>query len=300
MKIILGSGIVALLANKFIPGEKLLIPFKRSRFYTYNPPLDENYIITSSKIEEAVRDIGASRSVKHSRAFSIAGQLIFKDTPVASDPFASKVFGPEELRNPKMDCSIYDITARDVYMQLEQENLEEIKQFPVKYGDLINIDIDNHLVNTTESSIEYESLISCIPLYSLMELCGKEVNCQSRDVWYYHIITNNLDFEGADEVLVADPEIDFYRVTQVTKSPNSYLFECLKEILTPVPYFSAFLPDKFMLYNTTVVPNVIPSNQVSTLKLENENVYCIGKTAQWDNFMDLSSCINRIIRVGQR
>jgi len=45
MNIILGSGIIGLLAKLILGQDWKIIPFYRSRYFSFNPALDDNFII---------------------------------------------------------------------------------------------------------------------------------------------------------------------------------------------------------------------------------------------------------------
>ena len=46
MNVIFGAGVVGLIARHVLVGNWQIVPFGRSRFFSFNPPLDDNFMIS--------------------------------------------------------------------------------------------------------------------------------------------------------------------------------------------------------------------------------------------------------------
>jgi hypothetical protein len=141
--------------------------------------------------------------------------------------------------------------------------------------------------------VEYDRIISTIPLDALLKLTGVFQTLSAHEDHCFHITTDALDFEGASQVLVADGPIGFYKVDRA--SVYDYIFHNLGSVETPFPYFSAFIPyGRFRIIGDTKVPNAIPKSPHAPKIPELQDRFkidLVGSCAQWDDFMDIASCV---------
>jgi hypothetical protein len=161
-------------------------------------------------------------------------------------------------------------------------------------------EISDRTIKTTTGTFAYDRLISTIPLDALCGFLKRGNDLKARDVWVYQIQTDQLDFEGADEVLVVDGAFDFYKCYQIGRV--DYQFFCLNEVLTPVEYFGAFTNQKLKVASTarTKVSNAIPMcvDPPNLQWLDTEyGIQCIGSNAQWDDMVDINTCISRVLKI---
>src|SRR5688500_18173898 len=92
--VIFGSGIVGLMAGKLLGSSWTVIPFGRSRFYSFNPPLADNFIIHDSEIDEPIRDLTGQRPVHiYRRCWSVGGLLDSTWNEGICNSFLAKLFG---------------------------------------------------------------------------------------------------------------------------------------------------------------------------------------------------------------
>jgi hypothetical protein len=196
----------------------------------------------------------------------------------------------------KGDSFIHAMSAQDIYKRLIQKRIDEIKSSTEKFGSVVSI--SPNMIKCDRGEIPFESAISTIPLNTLLKLVGKQIPLKARSIDYYYIRTTSLDFEGANQVLVADPFIDFFKVNKL--GLYDYVFYCLKPIPNPYPYFGAFIK-RFELAAQTCIDMAIPipcengmPPGISWLKDE-YGIDCVGSNAQWDDFMDVSSCIKKLL-----
>jgi hypothetical protein len=301
-KFILGSGINGLLA-RFILGDKWqIIPFGRSRFYSFSPPLADNHLVFHKDIDDIIRRIGFNPTIdKMMRAVSYNGQLIFSDESFAKNFYLAKLFG--EDRHPagslllRHELNIYRYaTATEVYSSLQKLYKNEINEAIQKYGTINNINMTSHVFDTDKGTFEYSALISTIPLDALLTYIGNQMPLPSKDVWYYQVTTPTLNFEGAKQVFVADAPYDFFKVDRLGN--NQYTFHCHRDLGNPEVYLGAFTNNKVSIDNSTHMIKAYPIGPPpSVSNLELNNIHPVGSHAQWDYFMDVSSSLRRLTKM---
>lgn len=300
MKFILGSGLIGRIARDLHPNHKF-IPFGKSRFYNFNPPLAENYIISHEKVSPYLKkfrpyDIALSTK-EFKRPFSLGGNLLYTSN-FTSTPYLNKVYNQigevQKILISNTVLKVYsDITPLDVYNELCSTQDVVLKEDLLKYGKLNNININDHTISTTTGTYEYESIISTIPLDSLFKLSNIDRSLESRPAWIYLIQTRALDFEGANEVLVVEDYIDFFDVVKINE--NTYIFKSLNEIKDPNKYFSAFINGDFVVRNSTYIQSYIPLGKPEKSGLD--DILLVGSLANWDDFCDVSTSINMLSKL---
>lgn len=301
--VIFGSGIVGLFAKALFP-EWQVIPFGRSRFFTFNPALDDNFIIRSDEIDEPVRDIcriATASTFVYRRAFDVSGVLFKKYDPGICLDWLGKVFGTrvppqaEPYMNNRLDHTVYDIRVNQLYQSLLERYLPELKAEHVK-GKVT--EIGSHYFVRAGKKEEFDNSINTIPLSALNSLMGLEQELPSKPVHFCHIQTKNLDFEGFNQTLVADRNFSFYKVTNI--APERYLFYFHEEVPNLGPYLMALVND-FDILDGTSINEYLPLGPTPKLDhLEKMGIYSVGSYAQWDWCMDVSSCITRLVRYANR
>jgi hypothetical protein len=300
--VIFGSGITGLFAKALLPGWTV-IPFGRSRFFTFNPALDDNFIICSEEIDEPVRDIcrAPTKTFLYRRAFDVGGHLFGKYDKGLCQDWLTKIFGlqvpgqAEPYMNNRLDLFIYDIRVNQLYGELLQRYLGELKEEHAK-GKITEIG-DHYFVRNGKKE-EFDNAVNTIPLNVLNNLMGLQQELPAKPAHFFHIQTKHLDFEGYNQTLITDSKFSFYKVANI--APDRYLFYCHEEIQQPGPYFMALMPD-FEILDGTSVGDYIPMGPMPNLEhLEQKGVYSVGSYAQWDWCIDVSSCITRLVRYANR
>jgi hypothetical protein len=299
MKFILGSGLVGVIAKEILGDGWEIIPQGHSRYYSFDPALADNYIRVTDSIREIITTGMELRTL--SRAFSFGGSLVWQPHGWLLDAYASKVYGePHPILNKifRQEIQVFGLRCNDLYKILMNRHISTIKESNVKYGEVVEITQDS--IITTTGRFPYERILSTIPLDVLLKALKKPNDLKARDVWMYQVQTDALDFEGADEVLVLDEAFDFYKCYKLGKL--DYQFFCLKEIRTPVEYFGAFTGGRLKVSPVarTKVANAIPQSvnppDLSLLETEHR-IQCIGSNAQWDDMIDINTCILRILKM---
>ena len=301
MNFILGSGIVGLLA-KFILGDNWqLIPFGRSRFYSFNPPMADNHIVCHDDVEGVIRKLGYNPSSSRLlRATSYSGQLLFGDASFVRDAYISKLFNQNPHPAAKLllrhELNVYKYAmSTEVYVILQKMYNANIQKAIQQYGTPNKISTIDHTITTPNGTYAYDKIISTIPLHAINDLLGTPMALPSVDAWYYHVTTPSLNFEGAQQVFVADTAFDFYRVDKLPS--NQYIFHCRCDLGNPMTYLGAFLNNRLSIENASQIKQAYPIGAPPTLNMEQDSIYPVGAHAQWDYFMDVSSSIRRLVRL---
>lgn len=303
MNVIFGSGIVGLLARKILGPSWKVIPFYRSRFFSFNPALDDNFIIRDEQLDPFIKDLyGKSLPVYvYKRAWSIAGQIISDYSSGLCSDWLSKLFGTvippqsEIYHSNRMNLFVYDIRVNGLYQSLVNEFLSDLKEEAAKGAVTA---VGDHFFIRDGNRIDFDHAVSTIPLDALCKLMNVNVELPSKTLHYLHVETDTLDFEGFNQLLVVDSPISFFKVANISK--NRYLFYCHEDIPTPGVYLMAFTP-RFEIIDGTSIENALPMGHTPKLdNVERAGIYCVGSYAQWDWCMDVGSCIMRLLKYAQR
>jgi hypothetical protein len=297
MKYIFGSGIIALLAREILGPSWKLVPFYRSRFFSFQPALDDNYIIRHARLDEFIANLTGNRQQHlYKRAWSVGGELISSYSDDLRDAWLSKVYGTQVLPqvratfNKNMAHFIYDLRTNHVYSALLAKYDAEINAEVAK-GQVTAIG-DHHFMRGAER-VDFDEAISTIPLDSLCSLLGSKFKPEGKPVHFLHVETPNLDFEGHNQTLVVDPQFPFYKVTNV--APGRYLFYLHEEVPQPGAYLMALL-SQFDILDGTSIHNYITMGAPPKLDWVNAaGITPIGSYAQWDPSLDVGTCLLRVM-----
>ncbi len=302
MNVILGSGLIGLLARHILGPSWRIVPFYRSRFFSFNPSLDDNFLIRHNELDELVKEFQSSdRIFFYKRVWSIGGQLVPTYDAGLCNDWMNKLFaGQVPPQAPlyykdQMVSSVYDIRLSDLYINLMNRYMDEItaekdKGLPTEIG--------SHYLVRNGVKEDYTKMLSTIPLNALCKLLKIDLKLPTLPMHYIHVESPELNFEGANQALVVDPVIDFMKVTNI--APNRFLFYLPKELQHPGIYLGQFMT-KFDILDGTSIDNVIPQGPTPKLNnLEGMDIFCVGSSAQHDWCMDVSSCILRLLRYAGR
>jgi len=303
-KYIFGSGLVGLLARKILGSSYTIIPFYKSRFFSFNPPLDDNFIISNPEIDYIIKSIfGEVKKFTYKRKYSFEGNIVPFNKNVCEN-FIYKLFGydipgqvfPYLSKSSVMgdassnDFDVYDLRSNAIYSQLLQEYKEEIDKGmqvgPVTY-------VGEECFEAGGKRYGYSSIVNTIPLNAFCNLARKPSNLQSKPVSFVHVQTDRLNFEGCNQLLVADPGLAFYKVTNIAK--DRYLFYFIDDVFNPGIYLMPIIPGPFEVLDGTLISDYIPLGQIPQIGFN--NVKCIGSYAEWDWCVDIGSCILRLSKI---
>lgn len=305
MNVIFGSGVVGLLAKLILGSSWTIVPFTRSRFFSFNPALDDNFIIRDEEIDPFVKEL--TKEIKpqtyvYRRAWSIQGELLsIWDKGLCGD-WLYKIFGnqipsqSEIYLRDRMHLFVYDLRINEIYQSLVNQFMPELKEESSK-GEIT--EIGDHYFIRGGIRQDFDNAVSTIPLSALYRLMGNNgIVLPSKAIHYLHIKTKDLDFEGMNQTFVVDPIFDFFKATNV--APERYLIYCHNDIPDPGVYFMSFIP-KFDILDGTSIAEAIPMGPMPKMDgIEKCGIYCVGSYAQWDWCSDVGSNILRLLRYANR
>lgn len=306
MNVIFGSGVVGLLAKLILGPEWKVIPFHRSRFFTWNPALDDNFVISDDELDPFIKEItssvGAPQVFTYRRAWSIGGELFHQFDQGACDDWLRKIFGNDvpphasAYMKDRMDLSVYDIRVNRLYYSLVEAHIDELKAEAAK-GMVTEIGPHYYIRNGVRE--DFDNAISTIPLDALCKLMDIEINLPSKSMHYVHLQTKDLNFEGVNQLLVVDQIFDFWKATNI--APDRYLLYFHNDVVDYGVYLMNFI-QHFEILDGTAVENAIPMGPMPKLSnIEEEaGIFCVGSYAQWDWCADVGSNILRLIRYSNR
>lgn len=303
MKFILGSGIIGYLACKILGPEWNLIPFKRSRYFTFETPYSDNYIKYDNNIDNFMQTLCPnSPKLLRKCPFSYQGMLMYQELPMCIQPYLNKVYDQDvpTLASSllKTTFTTYNVTAKELHDRLYNEAKNAINTGKDVFGELELIDLQQHKIKTSKGSFEYDKITSTIPLNALYKFCNVSGELKSRHVCFYTIQAPSVDLEGADQSYVSDLNMLFFKVQKLSK--DVYLFWTFDIIENPFSYFGQILGYQIDIIEARRIDDVIPLGNPPDLSLfETNGVYCVGSNAQWDDFMDVSSSIRRLLRLSK-
>ena len=310
MKLILGSGVVGLLARHILGDDWSIIPFYRSRFYSYMPPLCDNFIIADPQIDHVITSLGyPTTNLLLNRAYSSQGHLYKEDKDGAlATSWLLKLFNgnyPSQALpyyKSRISVFIYDkVRVNKLYAQLMQEYTEHLKS-QAQLGKVTSI--GNHEITFDNNSrIEFEYAVSTIPLkvlYGLLpQILGKPCKLSCEPLHYIHMETKALNFEGASQVFVVDPVFSFYKVSCIAK--NRYMFYCHQDIKNPGQYFMPIIPGDYDLIDGTTVSDALITGEIPDFGFLDElDIYPVGSFAQSDFCADIGSNILKLVKYAGR
>ncbi len=296
MKLILGSGLIGLLARKILGPTWTIIPYGRSRFFSFTPALDDNFVIRDNRIDDFMATLGATPQHLYRVSCSVGGALL-PPTAEIVDPWVTRVHGEDHpghlvpLYSKRNVFSVYNIRLNELYSRLQKEFSEEIKA-GIALGNLG--DVNQESVTVGGKKYDNEGIISTIPLDALLKSIGYNAEgLNSKDCHIYHIATTDLDFEGANQIWSTEG-YTFYKCNQI--APDRFVFYCDEDMTIPGAYFMQFMR-RFDILDGTRIPNGIIQGSPPDLKFlkENHNIKCIGSYAEWDPAMDVATCLMRIL-----
>jgi len=304
MRYILGGGLIALLARDILGSGWTLVPIGKSRFYSFTPPLADHYVLRDDVIDAYMKKYSFIPLI-YKTGYSYGGPITY-NTKMALPIWLKKVYGdkiPDHASaywSRKIEHFGYgDCIA--IYRELQQKFAEEIRNNAAQYGKPVSI--ANHTITTDAGArLPYERLISTVPLTALAKWMGLSLDLPTKTEYYYHVVTNKLDFEGATTLHVVDPEIEFFKVRMLNKT--NYIFHALNQIQYPGRYLQVFMPEFELIGETSIegaiccgsMPNMPTVLQPDIAKLKAEDVVCMGSTAVHDDCLDVGSCIRRLIK----
>ena len=300
MRFILGSGIIGYLAKTLFPDWQW-IPFKRSRYFSFDVPYADNFMTFDKEVDEFMCKVSAKNNTKifMKRPFSYNGQLMYQENSLTRDPYLLHLYGETAPRladtTLKTTFAIYPMTVKQLHDYYYQQLRNQIDESINRYGEVQAFDLEKRTIRTSTGTFEFEQIISTIPLNAFCQLSGRQTKLKALPVNYYLIESKKVDIEGADQVLVCDNNIEFFKVQKVD---GLYQFWCAEILEKPYDYFGSVLGFDFDLKEARRITDVIPTGEQPDLsELEKVGVFCVGSNAQWDDLMGVTSCLKRLLKL---
>lgn len=301
MNIILGSGVVALIARHILGSSYKIINAGGSRFYKYNPALADNFIRCAPELYEyssTIKSLGVDGERHNYKCcWSFSGEMIKGYDSILCSKWIHKMNinmsnHANILMKNRMEFDVHNTRVTDLYKNLASSYSDKLNEF-----DISNIkSIGDHVLNMKDGRIlEFDKCISTIPLNDLYKLRNDDDKLESSDVTAVLLESDDINMEGFNQMFVVDDSIPFYKVIQV--KPRHYVFYFTGKIEFPAMYIGMCV-DSFDLISGMFIKNYIPSGEL--LKhdsLKKDGIIPVGMHSQWDIGMDISSCIYRIIKL---
>lgn len=297
--VILGSGVVGCIA-KYMRPDAIIVPYKKSRYYSFEFPFADNLIGYSTDIDNLMVDMSPRNKIPvfNKHAISYEGQLSEGDKNT-KELYLKKVYETFNDYFPKLittAASYYPMTVIELYEHLQKNMIDELNKSKDFLGIPKQIDVKNKQIVFGGQRVSYDKIISTIPLDALLSLCKMKMDLKSHSVCYYRIVSNSVDLEGNHSCYVADETIDFFKVVKLGE--HEHMFWTFDRVESPYQYFGKYLTYNIEILEASRIENAIPIGNIPDLsQLEEYGIYCVGSNAQWDDFMDVSSCIKRLLRL---
>lgn len=302
MNFILGSGIVGRIAKCILGDGWTIIPFNKSRYYEFYPSLADDFLVCNPKVDDFLTDIGIPFSggrIFLKRGFSVGGQLLFNNSPMTIEPYLKRTYEqlpkiPSDIFNDRM---VYSLSCNKLYSFLFDKVVEHLRNGTENFGDSVeSINLEKKEIKTNKRTFEFDKIISTIPLNALYKFLHKQALFESNDVFFYYLISEQVDIEGCTTAFVVDSHIEFHKVSLV--KPDHYLFWCYNILDNPYTYLGSIIGHRMEIEGSWFVEEAVPTSPPPSdlKKLEEDGIFCVGSNAQWDDFMDVSSTILRLIR----
>lgn len=308
MNVIFGGGLVALMAKKFLGPDWSIVPFGRSRYYSYQPPLADNVIGRDRRIDRAMATICGHQPavLLYGRGLSVAGAIVRQFEPGLIQRWATKVFGAELPSQvplywrTRSTQQIYDVRASDLYCQLQAEYLGQLKSLATcgtvsaigaHWYELVGPD-------GQKRRVDFERAISTLPADIMAGLCNLAVTLPARTEQFVHVASEALNFEGCNQLFVVDDTIAFYKVINV--APGRYVFYFADDHQDVGRYLMDFITPGDILDGTSIARS-LPAGEIPILStFESYGIFSVGSHAQWDSCACLGSNLLRLVNYAER
>jgi hypothetical protein len=194
----------------------------------------------------------------------------------------------------KLNFEVYDIRINELYQTLFAKHIPQLVQEANKGA---VTEIGDHYFVRNGVKTEFNNAVSTIPLDTLAKLMKINYNFVTKPCFYYHVYSEDLNFEGNNQVLVVDPNLSFYKVTNI--APNRYMFYCHEDLVNPGVYLMPIVKTFDILDGTSIKDAIINGPAPKLDAITNCGINCVGSYAEWDWCMDIGSCILKITNLSR-
>lgn len=301
MKYILGSGVVSFSARHILGSDYKIINAGPSRFYNFNPAPADNFILASDELkplESILSPLIGTRKADYRCAWSNFGKISRGFDGVNCNMWLSKLFGfripghVQYVLQDRFEFKVYENRINNLYAALFDKHKPDILS-GMNIDQLVSI--EPHKLIFKDRVLEFDKLISTIPLNDLYKFIGYEDSLNSVGVSVIRLKTKSLNFEGFNQLWIVDPQIPFYKAQMVKE--DEYLIYFNSKVENPGLLLNAYVND-FDLMTGMWIDSALPAGDVPFLKhLDDYGIIPVGASAQWDYCMDFSSCLFRIMKI---
>ena len=298
-KFVLGSGINGLIARHVLGPSYKIIPFKKSRYYSFNIPTADAEIKRTDETTKLLDDLAINAiPLYFPVAVSLGGELLFNKKAWIG-PVIDKIYGdnPHPLASHLLcnEGSAF-IAAKFLHDLLLDKYSDEIK----RNINTVVSSIKDHYIVINDKPTQYDSIISTIPLNALMNICGMQADLESSDYYLFLINTNFFNLEGAQRVFIGDKQIPFWKVNMI--GDGLYQFFSNESVPFAEELFSRMTKNRYKIIAETSIKEAFPLGAPPAgilSRLEEDGITCIGSNARWDYFYDIATSIRKLFSVQQ-
>lgn len=298
MKYIFGSGLIGLFAKHLLPGEWEIVPFRRSRFFSWSPPLDDDFIIHDPRMDDLIQQMfPGTQTIFRKRGISYHGEIFSGDKITAElrDMWIYRLFGYDPpgpivpYLKSHMGFATYRLSLNSVYNSLMKKFSRQIEEGKSK-GDVT--EVGDHYFIRGGKRYDFEAVVSTIPHNALLNYAKIPHDLKTATVQVVQVASQELNFEGHDQLLVTDPEIGFYKVDH--RDDGSYIFYFKPEMAYPAKYLMSVLK-RFEIRNGTSIPDYITLGSADLNVVKRMGFIPIGSYAEWDWCGDVGTNLLRLL-----
>jgi len=299
-KFILGSGVVGLLAKHILGDQYTLIPYKKSRYYSFDIPIADNEIAFNDQTSELLSSLHILTKKQYfPTAVSLKGELFFNKN-IWINPVVEKIYQddphPLAAKILSADIDAHSVTVKELYGHLMEKHSKDINA-----GLQMNIDsisTSKRTITIDGETFDYDRIVSTIPLYTLLNLTKTRSPLDADDYHVYLIATDAFNLEGAKRCFIGDLPIPFWKVNVIGQ--GAYQFFSNGEAAGAEAVFSLLTKGRFRIVASTKIDRAFPRGAPPVILLErlkSNDIECIGSNARWDYFYDISTCLNHLLKM---
>jgi len=287
-----------LLARHILGPEYKLIPFKKSRYYSYPIPIADDTIVKTGQTIDVLSSLGMPTAYRyHSVAISIAGQLLFNKEAWAQ-PLVDRLYrdDPHPLASALLakESDVHNISIKELYESLLARYGDEI----ISNKDTVVSELGDHFIVIDGQRHDAYKMICTIPLNASLKLAGVKHDLQSHDYHVSLVASDSFNLEGAERVFIADMSIPFWKVNVLGREAFQFFSNGYVENVEAI--FALMTKNRYRMLATTSVPEAFPLGPPPMgilQKLNDMGIVCVGSNARWDYFYDVSTSLNSILNV---
>ena len=288
------------MARHILGSEYTLIPYKKSRYYSFPVPIADNDIAYNDQTADLLSSLHIlSKKEFFPTAVSLKGELFF-NKHVWINPVIEKIYQndphPLAAKILSADVDAHNITARELYGYLMEKYAKDINS---GLGKSVNsISASKKTITIDGYTTEYDRIVSTIPLNALLNLTKLRSPLSAHEYHVCLIMTDAFDLEGAKRCFIGDLPIPFWKVNAVGHNVYQFFSNGLAEGAEAV--FSLLTKARYKVVASTIIKDAFPNGPPPLILLERlkeDNIECTGSNARWDYFYDIGTSLNHLLKM---